>query len=142
MVSETFIPRPTQVGAARHFARSVALNSGCEAGDLELVVSELATNACVHAHSPFTVSLSRTGTHWLVEVTDEDAGEVAMRPYDETTTEGRGMQIVEALTTSWGVRASPPRGKSVWAELDCWVVRTAERPQGCHGTPYSESAIP
>jgi anti-sigma regulatory factor (Ser/Thr protein kinase) len=123
MVSETFAPLPAQVGAARHFARSAALELGCVADDLELLVSELATNACVHAHSPFTVSLSRQGSHLLVEVTDEDTAAIPLQPLVETATAGRGMQIVTSLATSWGVRASPRRGKSVWAELDCWAIR-------------------
>ena len=123
MVSETFVPWPTQVGAARHFARSVATELGCDADDLELVVSELATNACVHAHSPFTVSLSRTGTRLMVEVTDEDPAAVTLKPIACEATAGRGMQIVNSLAVAWGVRDSPPLGKSVWAELNCWLIR-------------------
>ncbi len=117
MVSESFTPAPTEVAAARHFALGAAEAIGCCPHDLALVVSELATNACVHAGSPFTVSLQRNGYGLLVEVADDDTSPVALQPLGHGSS-GRGMQIVAALAKDWGTstRAS---GKTVWAVLDC-----------------------
>jgi anti-sigma regulatory factor (Ser/Thr protein kinase) len=121
VVSESFAPSPSEVSAARHFAQTAAAEWGCCSSDLSLVVSELATNACIHARSPFTVSLHRNGTRVLVEVTDEDPEPAVVGP-PATGASGRGMQIVAALAREWGVACRRP-GKSVWAVLDCPPLR-------------------
>jgi two-component sensor histidine kinase len=117
MVSASFTPSPTEVAAARHFALDAAEAIGCCPEDLALVVSELATNACVHARSPFTVSLRRRGSGLLVEVADDDVSLVVLQPVGQGPS-GRGMRIVAALAKDWGTstRAS---GKTVWAVLAC-----------------------
>jgi anti-sigma regulatory factor (Ser/Thr protein kinase) len=117
VVSESFAPEPSEVGAARHFAITAAAILGCHAADLSLVVSELATNACVHARSPFTVSLNRLDTGLLVEVEDGDPAPATMQPL-ALGTSGRGMQIVSAIARDWGISGNGT-GKSVWAILDC-----------------------
>ena len=108
---------PSAVGAARHFALAATQLWGCDPEDLSLVVSELATNACVHAHSPFTVSLNRLGSQVLVEVADCDPGPVTVRPLSNGAS-GRGMHIVAAIAHEWGV-SGRQSGKSIWALLDC-----------------------
>jgi anti-sigma regulatory factor (Ser/Thr protein kinase) len=119
MVSESFSPLPSEIGAARHFAVKAAADEGwgCDPQDLGLVVSELATNACVHAHSPFTVSLNLLGSQVLVEVADADPGPVTVKPLSNGVS-GRGMQIVAAVAQDWGV-SGHQQGKSIWAVLDC-----------------------
>jgi anti-sigma regulatory factor (Ser/Thr protein kinase) len=117
VVTESFSPIPSEIGAARHFARQVAASWGCDSTELSLVVSELATNACVHARSPFTVSLNRQGSQVVVEVTDEDPAPALVGPRSNGSS-GRGLQIVAAIAHDWGVSDSD-RGKSVWAVLDC-----------------------
>jgi anti-sigma regulatory factor (Ser/Thr protein kinase) len=117
MVSESFTPSPSQIAAARHFAMAAAEHLGCCPADLGLVVSELATNACVHARTPFTVTVQRHDTGLLVEVADDDPGPVAMKPLTSGTS-GRGIHIVAAVAKDWGT--SPRQsGKAVWAVLDC-----------------------
>ncbi len=118
MVSEQFTPVPSQVAAARHFAVGAAEAIGCCPADLALVVSELATNACVHAHTPFTVSLHRHVSGLVVEVADDDPRPVTLQPI-ATGASGRGMQIVAAIAKEWGTSRCGPAGKSVWAVLDC-----------------------
>jgi anti-sigma regulatory factor (Ser/Thr protein kinase) len=117
MVSESFAPLPSEIGAARHFALTAAEGWGCDPEALSLVVSELATNACVHAHSPFTVSLNRLGSQVLVEVADADPGPVTVQPLSNGVS-GRGMHIVAAVAQDWGVTGRQS-GKSIWAVLDC-----------------------
>lgn len=85
--------------------------------DVALVVSELATNAMVHAQTPFTVSLQVTQT-LLLTVADGSPAEpvlVAARVLDPG---GRGLTIVALLSRDWGAYQHPDGGKSVWAEFD------------------------
>jgi len=117
MVIESFAPSPSQVGAARHFAIEAAQDWGCDQNDLSLVVSELATNACIHAHSRFTVSLHRHRHGVLVEVSDRDPTPAIVRPPSHETS-GRGMMIVDAIARDWGISGCDS-GKSVWAVLSC-----------------------
>jgi anti-sigma regulatory factor (Ser/Thr protein kinase) len=117
MVSESFAPEPSEIGAARHFALTAAQEWGCDPEDLGLVVSELATNACVHAHSPFTVSVNRIGSQVLVEVADAAPGPVTVQPLSNGVS-GRGMHIVAAVAQEWGV-SGRGCGKAIWAVLDC-----------------------
>jgi anti-sigma regulatory factor (Ser/Thr protein kinase) len=86
--------------------------------DIVLVVSELATNALVHAGSPFTVTLGVFKETVVLEVLDgTHAGPtlVAARTLD---TRGRGIAIVQALSRDWGVSARVSGGKAVWAEFN------------------------
>jgi len=80
-----------------------------------LVVSELATNAIVHAGGVLYLQLYHAGGHIRIEVAD--ASPKAPGPVKVYLTSGRGLQMVESLASAWG---SEPRpwGKVVWAELD------------------------
>src|ERR1700677_326315 len=113
MVSESFPASPSEISAARHFAMAAAEHLGCCPADLSLVVSELATNACVHARSPFTVSVQRRPAGIFIEVADDDPAPVTVRPLSRGSS-GRGMHIVAAVAKEWGV-TSRASGKTVWA---------------------------
>jgi anti-sigma regulatory factor (Ser/Thr protein kinase) len=86
--------------------------------DVELVVSELATNAMVHAQTPFRVSLDAFERMLRLEV--EDGSQVGpVRVVAQVLdTGGRGIAIVSSLSRDWGVNARRHGGKSVWAEFD------------------------
>ena len=87
-------------------------------GDVQLVVSELATNALVHAQTPFTVSLRELEQSVLLMVEDgTPTGPLSVAPRD-LDVGGRGIRIVEALSRSWGVSVDAGGGKSVWAVFD------------------------
>jgi hypothetical protein len=49
-------------------------------------------------------------------VVDKNKAPVVRRNPQEDDTAGRGLMLVDALTTHWGVTATP-WGKRVWAEL-------------------------
>jgi len=84
--------------------------------DLELVVSELVTNA-VRAGSPsIGVSMALEGDRLVLRVSDEAGGWPEPRDADVYDTGGRGLPLVSAISASWGVRLSGT-GKVVWAEL-------------------------
>ena len=94
------------------------------AGELEdlaesvtLLVSEVVTNAVVHASSDVEVLVRLTADAAVVEVTDTSDTAPAPRVADDEDTSGRGMALVDALARSWGVRAAPGGGKTVWFEV-------------------------
>jgi serine phosphatase RsbU (regulator of sigma subunit)/anti-sigma regulatory factor (Ser/Thr protein kinase) len=85
--------------------------------DVELVVSELVTNAILHGARPILLRLSTLGERVRVEV--EDGGRdlpVRMREDTEAMT-GRGLPLVGRLANGWGVEPTLGHGKIVWAEV-------------------------
>ncbi|MEU5535347.1 ATP-binding protein [Streptomyces sp. NPDC020362] len=89
------------------------------AEDVLLVVSELVTNACLHAGGPEELFLACDDKVIRVEVTDRGTGQPAPRtPHRAGRPGGHGMFIVQRLCLDWGVVRTPGRsGKTVWAEL-------------------------
>lgn len=85
--------------------------------DVELVVSELVTNA-VRAGSPTVrVEVLREGARVTVRVTDKAAGWPEEREAGIRDTGGRGLPLVSAVSSAWGVRLAGA-GKVVWADVD------------------------
>jgi two-component sensor histidine kinase len=81
-----------------------------------LIVSELATNAVVHACSPFEVAVHFEPHTVTLSVSDSSARPAAIRNRSPTDPHGRGLLVVDALARGWG--CVPTRaGKRVWAEL-------------------------
>ncbi|MFH8340174.1 ATP-binding protein [Streptomyces sp. AM6-12] len=89
------------------------------AEDVLLVVSELVTNACLHAEGPDELALACDNKVIRLEVTDRGTGQPAPRtPHRAGRPGGHGMFIVQRLCLDWGVvRAEGRPGKTVWAEL-------------------------
>ncbi|MEU9608520.1 ATP-binding protein [Streptomyces sp. NPDC048057] len=89
------------------------------AEDVLLVVSELVTNACLHAEGPDELRVGCDGKVLRLEVTDHGAGQPAPRtPHRAGRPGGHGMFIVQRLCLDWGVQRTPGApGKTVWAEL-------------------------
>jgi anti-sigma regulatory factor (Ser/Thr protein kinase) len=84
--------------------------------DAALVVTELVSNGADHAKGPLRLTVSRTETGVLIEVFDRSAELPTLRPVEPDSARGRGMIIVNALSSRWGVTPSDD-GKTVWAEL-------------------------
>ncbi|MEV5610993.1 ATP-binding protein [Streptomyces sp. NPDC052225] len=89
------------------------------AEDVLLVVSELVTNACLHAEGPDELIVSLDNKVLRLEVADRGAGQPAPRtPHRAGRPGGHGMFIVQRLCLDWGVVRTPGvTGKTVWAEL-------------------------
>jgi anti-sigma regulatory factor (Ser/Thr protein kinase) len=116
---------PASIPAARHFAVDAADDLGCNRrDDVELLVSELATNAVVHARTQLRLTLCRAGRKLRIEVGDDDPTppRVFLRP-DPLRPGGRGMCLVNSLADDWGVDLTD-EGKTVWFEL---AVRSRPR---------------
>jgi anti-sigma regulatory factor (Ser/Thr protein kinase) len=85
---------------------------------VRLVVSELATNSVMHAPSSFTVTLSRTERTVRLAVRDEPlAGRVPVQ-VQRTGLSGRGLRIVELISSDWGVTSDGPGSLTVWASFN------------------------
>lgn len=86
----------------------------------ELVVSELATNAIVHARTcgaSIRVVVTRIGDDRVrVAVTDLDRRPLVPVREDPYAEGGRGLDLVAALSDGWGCECRH-WGKRVWAEL-------------------------
>ncbi|MEU5363491.1 ATP-binding protein [Streptomyces sp. NPDC005925] len=89
------------------------------AEDVLLVVSELVTNACLHAEGPDQLRISCDSKVIRLEVSDRGTGQPSPRtPHRAGRPGGHGMFIVQRLCLDWGVARTPGvAGKTVWAEL-------------------------
>ncbi|MGW5665114.1 ATP-binding protein [Streptomyces sp. NPDC003758] len=89
------------------------------AEDVLLVVSELVTNACLHAEGPEELWIACDNKVLRIEVSDRGTGQPAPRtPHRAGRPGGHGMFIVQRLCLDWGVVRTPGvAGKTVWAEL-------------------------
>jgi serine/threonine-protein kinase RsbW len=121
--SHKFPNDPQAVRAARRFATGELFGYPPEVLDVvELLVSELAGNCVRHTDSNFEVEVSVERQRLRVAVSDRGPGQPTIQHVDASAVAGRGLALVEALSSSWGVRTSrfPSRGKTVWfvIELD------------------------
>ena len=125
LVLESFA---SAVAAARRYVREALRRLGAEEVEdsAELGVSELVTNAMLHARTAFTVTVrAMPGGRVRVEVTDSSPVPVQMRRLGVTATTGRGLQLVAAASLDWGVDPLPVDlgvGKTVWFEPTATVV--------------------
>lgn len=106
--------------AARRFVHAHLLAWGCASAvdDAELVVSELVTNAVVHARSHPHLVLALDDRGVRIEVLDDSRRVPVLRQLDDHAESGRGMYLVDAFSAAWGVEVAE-RGKRVWVELPC-----------------------
>ncbi|MHB1487266.1 MAG: ATP-binding protein [Acidimicrobiales bacterium] len=81
-----------------------------------LLVSELVTNAVLHAQAAPEMRLYWNGESVRVEVSDADQRRPTRQPRAGLETAGRGLGLVEDLSTSWGTYLDQER-KVVWFEL-------------------------
>jgi anti-sigma regulatory factor (Ser/Thr protein kinase) len=85
--------------------------------EAQVCVSELVTNAVVHAGSTVDVTLQLEGDRLLLLVADGALeGSAELRPDDPEAAGGRGLVLVDALSEAWGVETTA-RGTTVWCEL-------------------------
>ena len=83
--------------------------------EVELLVSELVTNAVVHGHGEVEVAVRLLPERIRFEVIDDDPSMPAPR-HEPDAESGRGLALVEALSSDWGVEPTGS-GKSVWFEV-------------------------
>jgi anti-sigma regulatory factor (Ser/Thr protein kinase) len=84
--------------------------------DALLVVSELATNAVIHAGTPFSVGVRYDGSAFRISVQDWSSTQPIVRDSDPRALSGRGLRLIAMVSRAWGIDYGPD-GKTVWAEL-------------------------
>lgn len=110
---------PESVGRARRFCATTLEGWGADpdlASTCVLLVSELATNAVLHARTSFVVTIER-GERLRVAVDDGDPRLPHARDCGLEALSGRGLHLVEALARTSGAEVAPT-GKTVWFEVD------------------------
>jgi anti-sigma regulatory factor (Ser/Thr protein kinase) len=94
---------------SRHTSHTV-----CDA--VQLVVSELATNAVIHARTAFSISVRCQPSAIRLAVRDRSQVPPMLRAARPDQASGRGLGLVAAVAVDWGVDPAPD-GKTVWAQL-------------------------
>ena len=111
-------PDPRAVAEARRFTGTVLQEWGLgDLGDVAaLLVSEMTTNALVHAGGSASLELRVEDDRLRLSVADSNPHEPRPRQAEVSATNGRGLMLVEALSSAWGVEPNVP-GKVVWADV-------------------------
>jgi anti-anti-sigma regulatory factor len=118
-LESTFGPEPGSITLAREMVVTACRSWGFDhlADPAELVVAELVSNAVRHARTPLSLSLTCTKRKLHIAVRDQAQDPARLvGPTSENGGGGRGLIIIEALTTGWGCTAVPD-GKVTWATL-------------------------
>jgi anti-sigma regulatory factor (Ser/Thr protein kinase) len=113
------IGAPSSVADARRFVADVLESAGAlsQTWTAMQVVSELATNAVVHARTGFVVRLTYDDARIRIAVTDRKPfARAVRRRFSSETTTGRGLRLVDALGEAWGVDETDT-AKTVWCDL-------------------------
>lgn len=128
----TLVPDRHAPHLARTFAADTLEAWAVRAEDVQavqLVVSELITNAVLHAPETPTVTLSLFMTGGAVRVMVSDhSPRVPERRSGATpwsAESGRGVELVDALADRWGTVSQGSAGKTVWCEFRAKPARTS-----------------
>ena len=112
-------PATTTPADARQIARQACRDWGLPdaADDVSLVVSELVTNAVVHAKTPLILAIEHEGPTLAVAVGDGQPAAPWLADQSPEHSSGRGIALVSRLSTNWGV-VRTVLGKTVWVSLN------------------------
>ena len=114
------IPEAAEIAEVRRLLRrllaSWRLEALLEDGGVELLATETATNAMRHAGTEATVVVRYLGDRVRVEVGDGSSVLPEFRTPSLEETGGRGLSLVESLSSQWGVIPTLG-GKRVWFEV-------------------------
>lgn len=113
-------PTPASVATAREWSVEHARSAGFDAvvDTVELLVSELVTNAVRHAGTGYELMVCPRDDGMRVEVWDDDDTIPApIENLDPLSTSGRGLALVEALADECGAEPTDRGGKKVWFYL-------------------------
>ena len=118
MKSVRLAPHPTAPRASRDFVSRTLLDwrLGKHIAATTLVVSELVTNAMIHAGTDIDVTVSEHRQAIRIAVRDHSPELPVDRP-GASGEHGRGLTIVTNLASAWGVLPHTEGGKVVWAVI-------------------------
>ncbi|MGH8971353.1 MAG: ATP-binding protein, partial [Actinomycetes bacterium] len=103
----------------RHFVEDQMVARGAHefVDDAGLVAGELLANARQHGLAPVTVCVSGDADVVRVEVRDGSSRTPVRAAHSLSNMTGRGLTLVDAFVSRWGVERGPGRGKTVWVEF-------------------------
>ena len=107
------------VPVARRFVGDLMIDSDTVA-DLDtasLLVTEIVTNAVLHAISPMSLRVEVSADVVRVEVRDGSQLPPRVQAFSATAATGRGLRLLERLALRWGIRPELGGGKVVWFEV-------------------------
>ncbi len=124
-VRADFTGDPTSASQARRFVDATLRSWSCDAllEIATLLVSELVSNAVLHAGTSIRVVIRVSHGRLRFEVHDGDARLPARKHYSMLSATGRGLLMVERMADDWGVEPEG-HGKAVWFELDSKAAST------------------
>ena len=117
--TQTFSAEAQSAFLARRFVRRHLVEHGLAhlVADVELVTSELATNALVHTRRSFALSLDHNARAVVVTVQDCSPSVPVMGVPNVMDTHGRGLFLVDSISHEWGVVEQGNGAASVWASF-------------------------
>jgi anti-sigma regulatory factor (Ser/Thr protein kinase) len=119
----TLPPDARSVRVAREATRQCLERFPSECAEVAAaIVSELVSNAIRHGSPPIRLLLSTQPTRITITVVDAGSAEPVVKNAAPLDQQGRGLEIVEALSDRWGV-SHDKSGKAVWCELDVVPAR-------------------
>ena len=115
----SFPPDPSSARACRRFLLDALDEWDADefADDAVLLMSELVTNAVLHARTEIEVRLMLDADVLRVEVGDNDPRLPTVRRYSVLSGTGRGLALVAGTAKQWDVEPLPS-GKRIWFELE------------------------
>ena len=112
--SQSFAGEAETVREARQFVREHLVGTRVDIDRAVLLTSELATNAVVHAHSDYEITIRRSTGSVRVELVND---EPEMLPVlSQPSERGRGLHLLEEMASRWGTESEADH-KLVWFEL-------------------------
>jgi anti-sigma regulatory factor (Ser/Thr protein kinase) len=118
-----FLRHPEQVAAARRFVADLLARGSDARETARLLVSETVTSMLDQApygrgNGAFEIACVVDHHRLHVEVSDDGGpARLRRRVHHVRAEHGRGLQLVRALSSRWGVREDPA-GRTIWFELD------------------------
>lgn len=117
--ARTFVASGRGPADARRFVADVlaAWDGADLSDDAAVIVTELATNAVLHARTEFTVTMTRR-PDGVIRLAVRDASLLPPRQRQAAPLDGsgRGLRLVEAMSAGWGAEPLAD-GKVIWADL-------------------------
>ena len=108
-------PNTESVPTARRFVRDLMVESDtvADVDTASLLVTEIVTNAVLHAWTPMTLRVSRSApTSCASRCRDGSQLPPRVHAFSATAATGRGLRLLESLAVRWGVRPEPAAARS------------------------------
>ena len=110
-------PTTDSVPVARRFVQA-RMQGDTDVDTAALLVSEVVTNAILHARTGVHLTVDDRGSVVHIEVRDGSPVLPRVHAFSPASATGRGLRLLDRLATRWGVQRDPiTGGKVVWFEV-------------------------